>query len=350
MIDRYLLRYFLAVIDQGNFSRAAQQCRVSQPTLSVGIAKLETLLTQTLFNRSNRRVELTAAGTQFAIHARRIEAEFALAEHELRETTPRKLIRIGIAPTLPPGWVEAALTAVCQAGTSDRLEIVEGRARDLRLQLDRGRIDAALGPIGEERDTADVLVEENYALALSADHALAHHDSLSAEAVAGEPMIVRRHCEALADVSRFFIRRGVRPFMAARTTSEDRALAYVRAGLGITVMPRSFAGPGITMPALAGFAARRSIGFRFDAASADRLRDSESYAIFAHALRAGDRGVANDVLAPTSAAERDVTPAFHPAATRDRPVLSRMSAGEATGGVNSARCCSSPAANAAGVA
>ena len=46
----------------------------------------------------------------------------------------------------------------------------------------------------------------------------------------------------------------------------------------------------------------------------------------------------------------DVTPAFHPAATRDRPVLSRMSAGEATGGVNPARCCSSSAANAAGVA
>jgi len=46
----------------------------------------------------------------------------------------------------------------------------------------------------------------------------------------------------------------------------------------------------------------------------------------------------------------DVTPVFHPAATRDRPVLSRMSAVEATGGVNPARCCSSPAANAAGVA
>ena len=46
----------------------------------------------------------------------------------------------------------------------------------------------------------------------------------------------------------------------------------------------------------------------------------------------------------------DVTPAFHPAATRDRLVLSRMSAGEATGGVNPARCFSRPAANASGVA
>ena len=44
MLDRYLLRYFLAVVDQGNFSRAAAHCNVSQPTLSVGIAKLERTL------------------------------------------------------------------------------------------------------------------------------------------------------------------------------------------------------------------------------------------------------------------------------------------------------------------
>ena len=49
MIDRYLLRYFLAVVDQGTFSRGASHCRVTQPTLSVGIAKLETLLGQPRF-------------------------------------------------------------------------------------------------------------------------------------------------------------------------------------------------------------------------------------------------------------------------------------------------------------
>ena len=80
MIDRYLLRYFLAVIDQGSFSKAAVHCNVSQPTLSIGIAKLERLLTRPLFLRSNRRVQLTEAGVQFAVHARRIESEFNLAE------------------------------------------------------------------------------------------------------------------------------------------------------------------------------------------------------------------------------------------------------------------------------
>ena len=72
MLDRYLLRYFLAVVDHGNFSRAASQCNVSQPTLSVGVAKLEREVGAPLFVRSNQRVELTEAGARFLPHARRI--------------------------------------------------------------------------------------------------------------------------------------------------------------------------------------------------------------------------------------------------------------------------------------
>ncbi|MCP1472322.1 DNA-binding transcriptional LysR family regulator [Sphingobium sp. OAS761] len=79
MLDRYLLRYFLAVVDQGNFSRAAAHCTMSQPMLSVGIARLERTLGMALFVRSNQRVELTGGGTRFLAHARRIEREFNLA-------------------------------------------------------------------------------------------------------------------------------------------------------------------------------------------------------------------------------------------------------------------------------
>ncbi|GGE73296.1 LysR family transcriptional regulator [Sphingomonas prati] len=283
MIDRYLLRYFLAVIDQGNFTRAAQHVRVSQPTLSVGIAKLEALLGSPLFHRTNRRVEVTAAGTRFAVHARRIEAEFAAAERSVRETEAGRHIRLGIVPTLPSHWIERALRAVHDAGCTDRLEILEGRARDLRPRLDRGALDAVLCDVG---DGPSALFDEGYAVAMAADHPLADRTMIDAQDIAAEPMIVRRHCEALADVSRFFTRRGVRPFMAARTTSDDRAVAYVRAGLGMTVMPRCFADDGIAMVALAGFDVRRRIGFVVAPASAARLADSMGYDLFQRAIRA----------------------------------------------------------------
>lgn len=285
MIDRYLLRYFLAVVDEGNFTRAALRCRVSQPTLSIGIAKLETLLDRQLLHRTNRRVALTAAGTRFAVHARRIEAEFAEAERGTREDAPGALVRLGIVSTIPSAWVEQAFVAARPGAAGERIELVEGRARDLRLLLERGRVDIVLAPVGDDPHRCTILFEEGYALALPSAHSLAGRDVVAAEEVAHETMIVRRHCEALSDVSRHFTARGIRPFMAARTASDDRAIAYVRAGLGITVMPQCFAGPGMAMPALSGFGVRRAIGFLAGGASTARLDASVSLDRFATALR-----------------------------------------------------------------
>ena len=284
MIERYLIHYFLAVVDHGNFSRAAQQCGVSQPTLSVGIAKLEAQIGHVLFHRTNRRVELTSAGTRFAAHARRIEAEFARAQQAMAENDSSKLIRLGIISTLPSRWIEQATREACKA-EGERLEIVEGRMRELLPRLERGRIDAVIGVLDNDARGRETLFEEGYALALSDTHPLAIRKTLDAEEVAGMDMIVRRNCEALASVSRFFTQRGVRPFFAARTVNDDRAIAFLRAGLGITVMPRCFLQPGIAMPALSGFDQRRKIGVLIDPASSARVEKSETLRRFSAALQ-----------------------------------------------------------------
>jgi DNA-binding transcriptional LysR family regulator len=284
MIERYVLRYFLAVVDQGNFTRAAAQCRISQPTLSVGIAKLEASLGQTLFLRTNRRIELTPSGTRFAAHARRIEAEFAAAERDLQDTAPTKLVRLGIATTLPPSWIAAALSRARRASTTERLEVVEGRSSELVALLDRGRIDVMLGAIGDDA-RGSILFEEGFAVAVAIDHRLAGRATLAVADVAEETMIVRRHCEALAETSRFFTARGVRPFMAARTVSDDRALTYVRAGLGMTVMPLSFASEGIAMIRLTGFDPTRRVGVLVANDSASRIEGSAVVAAIEETFR-----------------------------------------------------------------
>ncbi len=285
MIERYLIHYFLAVVDQGNFSRAAQLCGVSQPTLSVGIAKLESLAGHILFHRTNRRVELTSFGVTFATHARRIEAEFAKAMQAMAVDRQSKLIRLGIISTLPSSWVEAATHEACQV-EGERLEIVEGRMRDLLPRLERGRIDAIIGVIRNDAHQHEVLFEENYALALWNTHPLAYRKIVEPEEVANAEMIVRRNCEALPDISRFFTQRGIRPFFAARTTNDDRAVAFVRSGLGVTVMPRCFAQSGIVMPTLAGFDQRRKIGLMFESGEGNRVRDSQCLRRFSAAIRA----------------------------------------------------------------
>src|SRR4051812_47477565 len=118
MIDRYLLRYFLAVIDRGNFSRAAEACSVSQPTLSVGIAKLERELGQQMFRRTNRRIELTEAGARFATSARRIEAEFLIAERTVQESPARATFRLGTLATIPTSLIEDFLVELRRTGSA----------------------------------------------------------------------------------------------------------------------------------------------------------------------------------------------------------------------------------------
>jgi DNA-binding transcriptional LysR family regulator len=266
MIDRYLLRYFLAVIDQGNFSKAAASCNVSQPTLSAGIAKLETLLGRPLFIRTNRRVELTAAAVHLAGHARRIEAEFAAAERAVLEEAAPATIRIGILGSIPAAWIEDYVGRLKGLGGGDRVELIEGRERELTERLGRGGLDVALTVLREDgRFRAERLLTEGYSLAMAATHRLADQVVIDGAELAGEPMIVRRHCELLSDTSRYFTARGVRPFFPARVTSDNRALRLVRAGLGVTVMPDSFQAPGVVRPRLADFPFTRDIGLLFGA-------------------------------------------------------------------------------------
>jgi len=294
MIDRYLLRYFLAVIERGNFSKAAASCNVSQPTLSAGIAKLETLLGRALFHRTNRRVELTDAGAQLAGHARRIEAEFTAAERDVRQAPTAPTLRLGILASLPAAWIEAYANRLVLNGSGERVEFIEGRERDLAERLARGSIDAALSIVRDDvRFPAERLFSEGYSLAMGANHRFAHRDIIDGAELSSEPMIVRRHCELLSETSRYFTARGVRPFFPARVTSDDRALRLVRSGLAITVMPDCFRAPGVLRPRLADFPFTREVGLLFaergDVAS---LRERRSLALLVETIdqHVGEQG------------------------------------------------------------
>ncbi|MEA1834383.1 LysR family transcriptional regulator [Methylobacterium durans] len=262
MMDRYLLRYFLAVVDCGSFSRAAAQENVAQPTLSVGVAKLERYLGAKLFHRTSQRVQLTEAGARLSSFARRIESEFNRAEAAVLGLEPVRLFRLGVLTTIPTAPLASFVAQAAAHCPEMQVELVEGAEGALLQRLRRGRVDAALTLLrpDEPRFAQELFLTESYALALPASHRLADRTSIPADELADEVMIVRRQCEVLSETSRHFVERGVRPFFALKTLNDDRALALVRAGLGITVMPESYASEGIRMPQLAGFRPERRIG------------------------------------------------------------------------------------------
>lgn len=264
MIDRYLLRYFLAVVDTGSFSRGAAQVNVTQPTLSVGIAKLERLCGAMLFHRTSQRVHLTETGSRLLPHARRIENEFNLMAKTVVGPTTASLVRLGVLSTLPTPMLEQLVAEYRRRDDGAPIEIVEGSERELASKLGRGRIDIALTVLRPGNDRRqEPLYREGYSLVLPRWHRLAAAETIAAEDLAEETMIVRRHCEALSATSRHFTERGVRPRFSFRTTNDDKALALVRTGLGITVMPDSYRDPEVSRPRLAGFELTREIGILY---------------------------------------------------------------------------------------
>ena len=274
MIDRYMLRYFLAVAESGNFSRAAKQVSVTQPTLSAGIAKLERQLGARLFDRDTKRVALTPAGSRFLLRARRI----------------------------PTAILEDLVARHRRIGGPEVLELLDGSERDLAERLDRGRLDIALTVIRPHhaRFRPEALRSERYLMVLPAEHPLANLETVEAEQLAGDRMVVRRHCEALPEIDRFFTTRGVRPSFVLKTTDDARVLAMVRSGAGIGMMPESFRDPAVKFVRVADFDLQREIGLLYAAgSSALRYEASpfialvrERYGRSLSARGAGEDGVA----------------------------------------------------------
>ncbi|MBX3509863.1 MAG: LysR family transcriptional regulator [Hyphomonadaceae bacterium] len=271
-MDRYLLRYFLAVAELGSFSKAAQRVSVTQPTLSVGIAKLEEQVGARLFERTTRRVSLTPAGSRFLAHARRITQDYEAALRDVAEAPQLKRVRAGVLSTIPARDLDGVVTHHAKAAGGEALELLDSTERDIANRLSDGRLDLAITILrpGLESFAQEKLRREPYVLFVSARHALAGAASVDGGVLAGETMIVRRQCEGLPEISRYFTNRDVRPSFSLRTLSDDRAMSMVAAGLGITVAPASFRRPGLAAVALEGLDLSRDVGLVFSDRTPER--------------------------------------------------------------------------------
>ncbi|MDC7683698.1 LysR family transcriptional regulator [Asticcacaulis sp. BYS171W] len=258
-MEPYLLRYFLAVVETGSFTKAAAACLITQPSLSAGIKRLEEQLGVTLFERNNKRVFLTSAGARFLPRAKTILHECNLAMAEVAASAQARVLRLGVLQTLPSAWVSNLLKGFAATGADVRFDLFDGTEQELQNRFDERGIDYALS-IRRVEDGASVpLYDEGYVLAVADTHPLAGKASVRGEYLADQPMIVRSRCEVLSETSRYFTDRNVRPPLAYRTANDERALSMVAAGIGATVMPESFAAQGVAKVGLEGFMHRRTI-------------------------------------------------------------------------------------------
>lgn len=271
MLKRNHLRQFLAIVETGSFTKAAERMGVAQPTLSVAIAELEKTVGTRLFLRERRQIRLTDAGNRLARHARAIESEFRAAEASFSSVTlPQPPFRLGILASVDTGMI-SRIAQNWQDQTP--LAFFEGSDSELRRRLAEGQLEAiltVLRPEDAERPSK-ILFEEGYRLMVPANHPLAAADILHAQDIGSQTMIARRSCEILGETSRWFTQRGIRPPFFLRSTNDDRCLEMVRAGMGVTTAPMSLARDGVKPVALAEYDFRRTVGLLTSRENQDRV-------------------------------------------------------------------------------
>jgi LysR family hydrogen peroxide-inducible transcriptional activator len=236
------LRYVVAVARTGNFSRAAEQCHVSQPSLSQQIQKLENELGERLFDRMKREVKLTAHGEAFLRRASRILEEVDAAKREA--TDARNLLRgtltVGVLPTIAPYLLPSVMSAFTLRFPGVELVVQEDTtARLLKLALAYD-IDLAIAsqPIQDPRLTMRELFAEELLLALPPGHPLTRQRAVKAADLRGLRLIVMKEGHCLGDqVLGFCERRDVKAQISFRSAQLETIQALVCAGLGVSLIP-----------------------------------------------------------------------------------------------------------------
>ena len=241
-MEMHQLRYAVAVARTGNFSRAAEQCHVSQPSLSQQIQKLEEELGERLFDRMKRQARLTGYGEIFMTRARRILDE---VEHAKREANDAKeLLRgtlcIGVLPTIAPYLLPGVLAEFADKFPGVEVVVQEDTTGQLLKHLGSFDIDLAIAspPIANPHFEVSALFSEELLLALPAGHALTRKQSITASDLHAEKLIVMKEGHCLGDqVLSFCERRGVRAGISFRSAQLETIQSLVRAGLGISLVP-----------------------------------------------------------------------------------------------------------------
>jgi LysR family carnitine catabolism transcriptional activator len=234
------VKAFVALAEHRNFTRAAQQCHLSQSAFSTLIRTLEDAISLRLFDRDTRKVELTAEGRLFLAGASRLLADFRDALEDLGEHAARRRGRVALAalPSLAAGWLPGVLADFHALHPGIELDVADALSESCVERVRSGLADFSLAAV---RATAPELRTEPFCadrfhLVCRASHPLARRRRPALADLAGEPFIhlarsssVRQHIEA-----------AIRP-LQMNTVMELEQLStvagMVRAGLGITVVP-----------------------------------------------------------------------------------------------------------------
>ncbi|MBI3350464.1 MAG: LysR family transcriptional regulator [Burkholderiales bacterium] len=240
------LKYFVAVADEQNFTRAAERLHISQPPLSRQIQDLEEELGTPLFERGSRPLKLTDAGRFFYWHATRLLEQAAQAVRSTKRIAQleRRLV-IGFVSSTMYGALPRLVRLFRAASPQTELALVEMSTVEQIEALKNGRIDVGFGRVRLDDPSIkrEILREERLVVAIPGEHALAGSDDpLTLPEVARHALLVypRSPRPSYADqVLSLFRDLALEPVSVHEVQEMQTALGLVASGMGLCVVPAS---------------------------------------------------------------------------------------------------------------
>jgi DNA-binding transcriptional LysR family regulator len=237
------VRYFLAVAESLNFSKAAQQLHIAQPPLSRQIRQLEDELGVELFIRNKHRVQLTKAGHAFLDEGRKLVVQAGHATEAARHAQKGEsgIVRIGIASGLG-GVVAKAVAENCKRSPAINIECKDIFSSLQNENLEKGEIDVGFlrPPVDQVKLDCELLFEEEFVVVLPKSHRFAKRKFLRLKEVADEPLIIfdRHFSTGLYDrVLGLYSRQGLTPHFAVTHVEahEEAGAIMVASGKAIFI-------------------------------------------------------------------------------------------------------------------
>lgn len=242
-METHQIQYFLAACETLNFSRAAELCEVSVPSLTKAIRKLEEELGGHLFRRERHLTHLTDLGRLMQQHfsTAREALDAARTDAEKYRSLAEARLKLGVFSTMPAKHLTAYLKALCGAAPKLELNLWESHCEELAAALLAGEIDVAImsAPDYGERLRATPLYREPYCVAFASGHRFERMNAVPLRELDGEPYIKRLHCEFPSHYAKLGV---AKPYGSVQvrymTEREDWVQTMVAAGLGCTLMPK----------------------------------------------------------------------------------------------------------------
>ncbi len=268
-MDFNQVRYFLALANTLNFTRAAEQCNVSQPALTQAIRRLETELGGDLVDREGRRIELTPLGNHLRGYFAQIDRTRKAVNATATAVTSGTIseLNIGLMCTIGPRVIAPMIDAFRNEHPRVSIilhDVTVDSAADLVLTgaLD-GSFCAHRNPPTDEIAHID-LFEERLVVAMPVGHAFEGLDEVPLREIANQRYLDRLHCEFREDVLEYYRGIDLDLDVIIRSEREDWIQGMVRDGAGISCIPRySLLEPELTHRPIVDPELSRSVSFAY---------------------------------------------------------------------------------------